>query len=133
VSGIALRVLGAEDAGQEVWIRVWLNIAKFRGDSAFTTGLYRVAINTCLGLRRTRLRRPEGTRGEETALHLANTPGGSDPEASALTAERREEVRIALRHVRADHRTALVLRHAEGLSYAEIADFMGVPIGTAKG
>jgi RNA polymerase sigma-70 factor (ECF subfamily) len=89
VSDIALRVLGAEDAedaGQEVWIRLWLNIAKFRGDSAFTTWLYRVAANTCLGLRRTRLRRPEGTRGEEAALHLANAPGSSDPETSALTA-----------------------------------------------
>jgi len=137
VRSIALRVSGAEDAedaGQEVWIRVWLNIAKFRGDSAFTTWLYRVATNTCLGLRRARLRRLAGARGDEAALLLARAPAsGSSPETPILNAELREELRTALGHVRADHRTALVLRHVEDLSYAAIAELLDVPEGTAKG
>ncbi|MGH3106564.1 MAG: RNA polymerase sigma factor, partial [Rubrobacteraceae bacterium] len=61
-------------------------------------------------------------------------PGGdADPEAAALHAERREEIQDALQHVRADHRAALVLRHMEGLTYAEIAEVLRVPDGTAKG
>jgi RNA polymerase sigma-70 factor (ECF subfamily) len=57
----------------------------------------------------------------------------ADPEAAALGAEQREEIQAALGHVRAEHRAALVLRHMEGLSYAEIARVLGVPDGTAKG
>ena len=56
-----------------------------------------------------------------------------DPESAALGAERREEVRVALRDVREEHRAALVLRHVGDLSYAEVAEVLGVPNGTAKG
>ena len=65
---------------------------------------------------------------------LPEPPGGdADPEAAALSAERRVEIQAALGHVRAEHRAALVLRHMEGLSYAEIALVLDVPEGTAKG
>ncbi len=50
-----------------------------------------------------------------------------------MSAERRQEIEAALQHVRAEHRAALVLRHMEGLSYAEIAEVLEVPEGTAKG
>ena len=50
-----------------------------------------------------------------------------------MSAERRQEIDAALGHVRAEHRAALVLRHMEGLSYAEIAQVLEVPDGTAKG
>jgi RNA polymerase sigma-70 factor, ECF subfamily len=66
--------------------------------------------------------------------YLSEPPGGdADPEAAALSAERRNEIAAALEHVRAEHRAALVLRHMEGLSYAEIAEVLDVPDGTAKG
>lgn len=137
VRGVALRVVGADDvddACQEVWVRAWRHAAGFRGDSAFRTWLYRVATNACLDLRRARLRRPEDAHGGDPAVGVAVASGGdSDPEASALLSERRREVRAALGRVRADHRAALVLRHAEGLFYAEIAASLGVPAGTAKG
>jgi RNA polymerase sigma-70 factor (ECF subfamily) len=133
---VALRMLGnedAQDASQEVWIRVWRNIKAFRGESAFTTWLYRITVNTCLSARQKETRRGERELGDETP-YLPEPPGGdADPEASALSAERREEVEAALLHVRAEHRAALVLRHMEGLSYAEIAEVLDVPEGTAKG
>ena len=127
---VALRILGvedAQDASQEVWIRVWRNIRDFRGDSAFTTWLYRS------------VRRKESRRGEREysgdEMPFLPEPRGddADPEAAALGAEQREEIQAALGHVRAEHRAALVLRHMEGLSYAEIARVLGVPDGTAKG
>src|SRR4028119_1636034 len=61
-------------------------------------------------------------------------PGGtSNPEEAALGSERRNEIWAALHHVRAEHGAALILRHMEGLSYGEVAEGAGVPVGTAKG
>src|SRR5215213_7482383 len=55
VRGVTLRMRGgqeAQDASQETWVRVWANMKSFRGDSAFSTWLYRVTVNTCLSFRR---------------------------------------------------------------------------------
>src|SRR5919199_4170075 len=134
---VALRILGAEDAkdaSQEVWIRAWRNIENFRGDSAFSTWLYRITVNTCLSARRKESRRKEREYGVDELPFLPEPQDGdADPEASALSAQRREELLAALEHVRAEHRAALVLRHMEGLSYAEVAQILDVPDGTAKG
>ncbi len=132
----AVRMLGsdwAQDASQEVWVRVWANIGSFKGESAFSTWLYRITVNTCLSVQRRESRREEREVDEE-APNLSEPPGGDDdPEAAILRSERREEVRVALGNVREEHRAALVLRHMEGLSYAEIAEVLKVPGGTAKG
>jgi RNA polymerase sigma-70 factor, ECF subfamily len=134
---VSLRILGvegAQDASQEVWVRVWRNIKSFRGDSAFSTWLYRITVNTCLSYRRKESRREEREYGDDRIPFLPEPQGGdADPEAAALSAERREELQAALGHVRAEHRAALVLRHMEGLSYAEVAQVLDVPDGTAKG
>src|SRR5215212_8327569 len=134
---VALRILGvqdAQDASQEAWIRAWRNIENFRGDSAFSTWLYRITVNTCLSVRRKETRRKEREYGGEEMPYLPEPRGGdADPEAAALGAEQREEIQAALGHVRAEHRAALVLRHMEGLSYSEIAQILDVPEGTAKG
>jgi RNA polymerase sigma-70 factor (ECF subfamily) len=137
VYAVALRMLGresAQDASQEVWVRVWRNIKGFRGESAFSTWLYRITVNTCLSLRQRESRRHHERDYGEELPYLPEAPGGeADPEAVALSAERRQEIEAALLHVRAEHRAALVLRHMEGLSYAEIAEVLEVPDGTAKG
>jgi RNA polymerase sigma-70 factor (ECF subfamily) len=138
VFAVALRMLGkedAQDASQEVWVRVWRNIKGFRGESAFSTWLYRITLNTCLSVRQRESRRyQEHHYGGDELPYLPEPPGGeADPEAAALSAERRQEIEAALKHVRAEHRAALVLRHMEGLSYAEIAEVLEVPDGTAKG
>jgi RNA polymerase sigma-70 factor (ECF subfamily) len=136
VSRKAAQMLGSEDAqdaAQEVWARVWANIKGFRGESTFATWLYRITVNTCLSIQRRESRRQEREAGGE-APYLSEPSGDdADPEAALLNSERREEVRVALGSVRRDHGAALVLRHMEGLSYAEIAEVMGVPDGTAKG
>jgi RNA polymerase sigma-70 factor (ECF subfamily) len=133
---VASRILSTEDAkdaSQEVWIRVWQNIDKFRGESAFSTWLYRVTVNTCLSTCRRKKNQQTLELGGEL-LYLPTPPDvEEDPEAMALNEERREELFRALERVRAEHRAALVLRHMEGLSYAEIAEILDVPDGTAKG
>jgi RNA polymerase sigma-70 factor, ECF subfamily len=133
---VALRMLGSEDAqdaSQEVWVRVWRNIRNFRGESAFSTWLYRITVNTCLSIRQKESRRDERELGDEVPYLSEPSGGDADPEAATLNAERREEIQDALQHVRAEHRAALILRHMEGLSYAEIAEVLDVPDGTAKG
>ena len=140
---VAVRMLGAEDAqdaSQEVWVRVWRNIQTFRAQSAFSTWLYRITVNTCLSFRHKRDSHRHHERryyyGDNDEIpYLPEPPGGDadDPEAAALSAERRKELEAALAHVRAEHRAALVLRHMEGLSYAEIGEVLEVPDGTAKG
>ena len=135
VRGVTLRMLGgqeAQDASQEVWVRVWANMKSFRGDSAFSTWLYRVTVNTCLSFRRKESRRRMREVEEELA-HLSISSGDGDPEEAALDAERREEIQVALGSVRAEHRAAMVMRHMEGLSCAEISEALGVPNGTVKG
>ena len=122
-----------QDASQEVWVRVWANMKSFRGDSAFSTWLYRITVNTCLSFRRKESRRRTREVDEELA-HLSEPSGGDgDPEKAALDAERREEIQLALDNVRAEHRAAMVMRHMEGLSCAEISEVLGVPNGTVKG
>jgi RNA polymerase sigma-70 factor (ECF subfamily) len=134
---VALRILGpqdAQDASQETWIRAWRNIEKFRGDSAFSTWLYRITVNTCLSARRKESRRKEREYSGDELPFLPEPAGGdADPEAAALSVHQREEILAALERVRTEHRAALVLRHMEGLSYAEIAQILDVPDGTAKG
>jgi RNA polymerase sigma-70 factor, ECF subfamily len=136
VHGVTLRMLGvqeAQDASQEIWVRVWANMKSFRGESAFSTWLYRVTVNTCLSFRRKESRRRTREVEEELA-HLSVSSGGDgDPEEAALDAERREEIQVALGSIRAEHRAAMVMRHMEGLSCAEISEALGVPDGTVKG
>ena len=91
-------------------------------------------MNTCLSVRQREARREEREYGGDEMPYLPEPPGGeADPEAATLSAERREEIQAALKYVRAEHRASLVLRHMEGLSYAEIAAVLEVPDGTAKG
>ena len=78
---VALRILGledAQDASQEVWIRVWRNIKNFRGDSAFSTWLYRITVNTCLSVRRKEARRGEREYSGEKLPFLPE-PHGATP------------------------------------------------------
>ena len=85
-------------------------------------------------MRRNRARRKEQEHGEDSMLLLAEPSGGeADPEAATLSLERCREIEVALGRVRGDHRAALTLRHMEGLSYAEISDVLGDPVGTVKG
>src|ERR687885_3074085 len=81
---VALRILGdedAQDASQEVWVRVWRNIKGFRGESAFSTWLYRITVNTCLSLRQREARRGEREYGGDEMPYLPEPSGrDSDPE-----------------------------------------------------
>src|ERR671916_2817586 len=85
---LASRMLGreeAQDASQEVWVRVWRYIGTFREDSAFTTWLHRITVNTCLSFRQREARRGEREYSGDEMPYLSEPSGGDgDPEAAAL-------------------------------------------------
>lgn len=125
-----------EDVTQEAFIRAYRAIGSFRGESAFYTWLYRIAVNTAKNYLESQGRRPPGSDVEaETAEQLE---GGellrdtATPERHMLTDEIAATVRRVLEGLPADLRAAITLREIEGLSYEEIAEVMDCPIGTVR-
>jgi RNA polymerase sigma-70 factor (ECF subfamily) len=121
----------AEDLAQEVFIRAWRAIRRFRGDSAFGTWLYRVAINVIKShlAAQSRRRFVWGWWSRETAAppEPERAAAHGDLEADIV---RRDAIDRALATLSPDLRMAVALRDIEGLEYREIADALGVPIGT---
>jgi RNA polymerase sigma-70 factor (ECF subfamily) len=126
----------AEDVAQEAFVKAYRALASFRGDSAFYTWLYRIAVNTARNAMASRQRRPldyeaELTEGEQTAVE-ARLRHTDTPEATVLSEEIRETVNRAVAALPEDLRTAIILREVEGLSYEEIATAMDCPVGTVR-
>ena len=126
----------ALDVAQEAFIKAYRALANFRGDSAFYTWLYRIAINTAknhlvaLG-RRPREVELEGPDGE--AVNIDDLQQDDEtPEKILLVDEIRNTILRTIDSLPEDLRTAIVLREVEGLSYEEIADAMDCPIGTVR-
>lgn len=124
------------DVTQEAFIKAYRALPKFRGDSAFYTWLYRVAINTAKNHLAAQSRRPPGDDIEaETAEQMdMGTPlkEGDTPERMALQREIAQTIQKALDELPEDLRTAITLRELEGLTYEEIAQAMECPIGTVR-
>ena len=127
----------AEDIAQEAFIKAYRALPRFRGDSAFYTWLYRIAINTAKNTLAARGRSPieydlDGPDGEESHEMQARMKDTATPEALALTEEIRTTVTAAIDRLPEDLRTAIQLRELEGLSYEEIAARMQCPVGTVR-
>lgn len=125
-----------EDVAQEAFIKAYRAIRSFRGESAFYTWLYRIAVNTAKNYLDSQGRRPPGSDMEiEDAEMIGSTTGLRDPatpERNLLTDEIANTISRALKALPEDLRTAITLRELEGLSYEEIAQVMDCPIGTVR-
>ena len=131
----ALRMVGNEedaaDAAQEAFFKAWRGLPRFRGNSAFSTWLYKLADNAALDL----LRREKKRRGDVALDDLPageQTAAGPSPQRALEERERSRAVAEGLAKLSADHRRALVLREIDGLSYAEIAEALEADLGTVK-
>jgi RNA polymerase sigma-70 factor, ECF subfamily len=116
----------ARDATQEAYIAAWRDLASVRDPDRIDGWLRRLVVNACYG----ELRR-EGRVRRAEVRELAFAGSTSAPDGADRLAQR-DQLERAFRRLDADQRTALVLRHYLGLSLAEVADAMGVPVGTAK-
>lgn len=118
----------ASDLAQEVFVRAWRGLSRFKGDAAFSTWLYRIAVNACLnkvsakGL-------PAEPLGDSDRFEDARA---ERPGAELLRAERAEAVRRAIGALPNKQRATLVLRMYHELSHQQIADILGSSVGAVK-
>ncbi|OBS10398.1 RNA polymerase sigma factor RpoE [Acidihalobacter prosperus] len=126
----------AQDVAQEAFIKAYRGLGNFRGESAFYTWLYRIAINTAKNHLVAESRRsPEYEVNAEDAERLDGESGLKEyatPEGELLSEEIRQRVFNAIETLPEDLKTAITLRELEGMSYEEIAQVMGCPIGTVR-
>ncbi|MDB6104342.1 MAG: polymerase sigma factor [Gammaproteobacteria bacterium] len=128
----------AEDIAQEAFIKAYRALPQFRGDSAFYTWLYRIAINTAKNAVVSRDRSPieynidRNDATEESYDMQGRMKDSETPEGLVLTDEIRRTVNAAIEALPEDLKTAIVLRELDGLSYEEIAAAMDCPVGTVR-
>ncbi len=126
-----------EDVAQEAFIKAYRALPNFRGDSAFYTWLYRIAINTAKNYlvsqgRRAPTSTPSDIEEAETFDDGDHLRDLNTPDSMLVTKQVAEAVNRAIDLLPEDLRTAIVLRELEGLSYEEIAESMQCPIGTVR-
>ena len=125
-----------EDVCQEAFIKAYRALPKFRGDSAFYTWLYRIAINTAKNHMVTKGRRPPGTDVDLGDADLAELPSelvdNGSPEEKLSSSELHLLINNAIEELPEDLRTAFTLREFGGLSYEEITQIMDCPVGTVR-
>jgi RNA polymerase sigma-70 factor (ECF subfamily) len=129
-----------QDIAQESFIRAYRALPQFRGDSAFYTWMYRIAVNTAkkalVDLKRdpvifeSAMHLPDD--GDETSSREIEPSDGETPDAVLASKEIAQAVNAAIEALSEDLRQAITLREIEGLSYEEIADVMNCPIGTVR-
>ncbi len=124
------------DIAQEAFIKAYRALPRFRGDSAFYTWMYRIAVNTAKNHLAAQRRRPMDVEldmqdPEQYDLH-AKLKETDTPEGITLSNELQEIVERAIAALPEDLRTAIVLRELEGMSYEEIAETMECPVGTVR-
>jgi len=126
----------AEDVAQDAFVKAYRALKSFRGDSAFYTWIYRIAINTAKNALMSRKRRPMDydldLQDPDQYERHARLSDSATPERLLLTEEIRRTVQQAMRELPVDLRTAIMLREIDGLSYEEIAESMECPVGTVR-
>ena len=124
------------DVAQEAFIKAYRALPGFRGESAFYTWLYRIAINTAKNYLIAQNRRPPGADIEIADAELfgedSELKDNATPEHLLMRDEIEKTVFAAIEYLPEDLRTAITLRELEGLSYEEIAEVMGCPVGTVR-
>lgn len=133
----ALRLVGnpedAADVTQEVFIKVWKHLPSFRGESGFSTWLYKLTDNTAIDLiRREKKRQGDSSLDDAESAAFFPADPSPTPHQAAEQAELKQAVAEGLRQLSEEHRRVLVLREINGLSYEEIGDILGLSPGTVK-
>ena len=138
---VACRMLGdqdyAADATQAAFVRAYKAISRFRRDATFSTWLYRITTNVCLDHLRQHERRTQSLTllgdDADTSLEEMDIPDDTgDPGLDIERGERQQTVREAICRLPPTHRSVLVLYDLQGCSYEQIAEVLGIPLGTVK-
>jgi len=142
IAGYVYRMVGDYDAAldltQEVFIKVYASLARYRSEYKFSTWVYRIAHNAAIDhLRRQGSGRrmedlEQGATGDSGAYERPFASAAPTPEQLSERAERRAEIEEVVQRLPAAYRELIVLRHAHDMSYDEIAEVAGLPLGTVK-
>jgi len=134
VYNLALRTLNnpqeAEDVAQETFLRAWQALPRFREAAKFQTWLYRIVTNLCYN-RLPRLRRDLAALGDEATVNIPDEVL-ADPAKRMVLAEKRGYLHQQIEQLPESYRLLITLRYQNELSYAEIAEVVGLPLGTVK-
>lgn len=127
----------AAELTQEAFLNAWRGLGKFQGESSFATWLYRLSYNLCIDFIRREKRRgvlsmTVSLDDEEEGRQAELPDERFDPAQEAERSELRAAIRSGLRALSEEHRQVLILRELDGLSYAEIAQLLGLEEGTVK-
>jgi RNA polymerase sigma-70 factor (ECF subfamily) len=136
---IALRVVGneqdAEDVAQEAFVRAHRALGRFRGDSKFSSWLYRITVNRALTHIKRRRRRPDTVEmhsSPHVEAEVTSRGSGDDPGRGLMESEFAQRVREAVGQLPPRYRAVVTLFYLEERSYKEVAEVLGVPMGTLK-
>jgi len=123
----------AEDTAQDIFVEVYRSLPGFNGRSRLDTWVHRIAVNVCLQRRRKkRLPTVELEDGLQELDGFAPCSNGFDPLAEAVRGEMRDDVGAAVEALPEGQREVVLLHGMQGLSYAEVAEALGCPVGTVK-
>lgn len=141
VFNVVLRMINnpedAKDISQEVFIKVYKSLNNFNEKSAFSTWIYRVAVNTCIDEIRKRkkvniISIDEETENGDCAIQKQYADTSETPEERFIQNENKNQILKAVNELSNDHKTMIVLRDLHGLSYNEISEITGNTLGTVK-
>lgn len=122
----------AAEAAQEAFFAAWQGLRSFRGDSSFSTWLYRLASNACVDLLRREGKRQADASLDDEDLNLDIPASLPSPQEEAERRELGEQIEAGLRALPPEYRQVLVLREMHQLRYEEIGSALGVDVGTVK-
>ena len=127
----------ALDLSQEAFLRVWRSLGQYQFEASFSTWLFRLTSNICIDFLRRKKRRQETSLTEsyddsDEGAELAVPDAQPGPEQQAMTNETKIELARAMEQLSPEHREILQLRVIEDLQYEQIADILGVRVGTVK-
>ena len=123
----------AEDIAQEVFIKIYRSLGRFRQDAQLTSWMYRIVMNACIDHRRRHSPAGAAPFGEEAELKMLNTPAdGPGPEERAYGGELGSVLEAEIQRLPPGQRVVFIMRHHQGLKLCEIAEALGLAEGTVK-
>ena len=124
----------ARDVVQEAFLHAYQSLHTFKGDSLFFTWLYRIAVNTAISMKRKKrhVLRIQPGGDEKNAIDPLDPSESNRPGHQLEMAEEERQVHDALAKLSAEHRAVLVMKDMEGMKYEEMAEILGVPVGTIR-